>query len=113
MTIDGLAAYGAKVEEGLQRCMNNEGFYLRLIRMIPGDVNFQKLYDAVAAGDLSAAFEAAHALKGSTGNLALAPIYAPVCEITELLRAGTQTDYTALIAAIRDGRDRLLEICSE
>ena len=113
MTIDGLAAYGAKVEEGLQRCMNNEGFYLRLIRMIPGDVNFQKLYDAVAAGDLSAAFEAAHALKGSTGNLALTPIYAPVCEITELLRHGTETDYSALVEAIRKGRDALEKLCAE
>lgn len=112
MTIEMLTAYGANTKEGLQRCMNNEGFYLRLVKMIPGDVNFQRLYDAVDAGDLAAAFDAAHALKGSTGNLALTPIYAPVCEITELLRARTETDYTPLVAEIRDAQSRLCDICA-
>ena len=113
MTIDMLTAYGANTNEGLQRCMNNEGFYLRLVKMIPGDANFQKLYDAVGAGDLAAAFDAAHALKGSTGNLALTPIFAPVSEITELLRARTDTDYSALVASIRDAHARLSALCAE
>ncbi len=111
MTIDDLKAYGANLTEGLRRCMNNEVFYLRLVKMIPGDPNFQKLYKAVEDGDLGAAFEAAHALKGSTGNLSLTPIYAPVCEITELLRTRTQTDYTALITKIRTAADELARIC--
>ena len=87
MTIDELKAYGANTAEGLQRCMNN--------------------------GDLGAAFAAAHALKGSTGNLSLTPIFAPVCEITELLRARTQTDYTALVSRIRVARDDLARICED
>lgn len=113
MTIEMLTAYGANTKEGLQRCMNNEGFYIRLVKMIPGDVHFQKLYDAVEAGDLAAAFDAAHALKGSTGNLALTPIFAPVSEITELLRARTETDYTPLVAEIRDAQSRLCDICTD
>lgn len=113
MTIEKLAAYGANTQEGLQRCMNNEGFYLRMVKMIPGDPGFQKLYDAIDAGDLDTAFEAAHALKGSTGNLALTPIYKPVSEITELLRARADADYSVLVGAIREGRDRLQEICDE
>ncbi len=113
MTVNDLKTYGANIEEGLKRCMNNESFYLRLVKMIPGDVNFPKLYDAVGRGDLNAAFEAAHALKGSAGNLSLTPIYEPISEITELLRARTQTDYTALINKIREARDELARICEE
>ena len=113
MTIDDLKTYGANTEEGLKRCMNNEGFYLRLVKMIPGDASFPKLYDAVENGDLDIAFEAAHALKGSTTNLALTPISAPVIEITELLRARTQTDYTALVHKIREAHDELARICQE
>ena len=112
MTVDDLKQFGANTAEGLRRCMNNESFYLRLVKMIPGDPNFQKLYDAVAGGDLGAAFEAAHALKGSTGNLSLTPIYAPVSEITELLRAKTQTDYSALVTKIRSGHEELKRICA-
>ena len=72
-----------------------------------------KLYDAVDKGNLDTAFEAAHALKGSAGNLSLTPIFAPISEITELLRARTQTDYTALITKIREARDELARICEE
>ena len=113
MTIDDLKAYGANTEEGLHRCMENESFYLSMVRMIPGDQGFQKLYDAIDSGDLKTAFEAAHSLKGSTGNLALTPIYEPAAEITELLRANTQTDYSALVSAIRAGRDELERICEK
>ena len=62
-------------------------------------------------GDLEGAFSAAHALKGSTGNLSLTPIFAPVCEIVELLRNRTDTDYTELVEMIRKGRDELQRIC--
>ena len=111
MTINELKAFGADTADGLKRCMNNESFYLRLVNMIPGDPNFGKLYDAVDKGDLGAAFEAAHALKGSTGNLSLTPLFAPLSEITELLRARTQTDYSALIAEIRKADGELKRIC--
>ena len=38
------------------------------------------------------AFESAHALKGMYSNLSLTPLTAPISEMTELLRAGTDTD---------------------
>ena len=50
---------------------------------------FRALYEA---GDKAAAFEMAHALKGVLGNLALTPIYKPLSEMTELLRAGKDPD---------------------
>lgn len=50
------------------------------------DANFDRLREAMAAKNSPEAFEAAHALKGSIGNLALTPIYEPVCQLTELLR---------------------------
>ena len=113
MTIDDLNAFGANTTEGLKRCLNKEDFYLRMVKKVPDDANFQKLYDALAVGDLTAAFDAAHAIKGATGNLALSPIFDPVAELTELLRACTQTDYSTLIEAIRKGRDELELICSK
>ena len=89
LTVDTLKACGANTAEGLARCFNNEAFYLRLVRMGLADANFDRLSAAMAAGDASAAFEAAHALKGSIGNLALTPIYEPVSALTELLRGKT------------------------
>ena len=86
LTVDALREYGANTAEGLGRCFNNEAFYLRLVGMGLADANFDRLKQAMADQDAQAAFEAAHALKGSIGNLALTPIYEPVCALTEKLR---------------------------
>jgi len=86
VSIDALRAYGARVDEGMARCLNNEAFYLRMVGMALSDANFDALRAAMDAGDAQTAFEAAHALKGSTGNVSLTPIYEPVCRLTELLR---------------------------
>ena len=107
MTIDALRACGVNVEEGLGRCMNNEAFYLRLAGMALADGNFDKLAQAVEKGNYKEAFEAAHALKGVTGNLSLTPVYEPVCEITELLRAGTEKDCSELLGKILEAREKL------
>lgn len=113
LTMEKLISYGADTETGLQRCMNNEAFYLQLIGMILKEPNFDKLEAAVAAHDLKTAFEAAHALKGVTGNLALTPLYEPIVEITELLRAGTETDYSGLLQTIRAQKDKLQDLSED
>ena len=63
LTIDALKEIGVKPEDGLKRCLNNEDFYLKLVKMVPEDQGFQKLQDSLAAQDLDGAFEAAHALR--------------------------------------------------
>lgn len=107
LTIDTLKEYGANVEEGLGRCMGKEELYLRLISTIPSEKSFDLLKDSIEAGDLGAAFEAAHALKGITGNLSLTPLYDPIVEITELLRARKEMDYTELLSTILDRKEQL------
>ena len=108
MTLDDLRAYGADVNEGLTRCMNNEAFYLRMVGMMAADTHDSALKDAIAAGNLQAAFEAAHALKGSLANLALKPALAAVEAIVEPLRAKeARDDYPALAIAVSDEMTRL------
>ena len=48
-----------------------------------------------------------------TGNLALTPLYEPVQEITELLRAETDMDYTALMNQIREAKAALQQLADE
>lgn len=106
LTVDALKELGANTEEGLERCMNMDAFYLRMVGMGLQDAGFEKLKTGVENGDLDAAFEAAHALKGVMGNLALTPITEPVSEITELLRSRTQMDYGPLVDRILSERDK-------
>lgn len=111
MTVDDLKRFGANTEEGIHRCMGNENFYLRLVKMMPKDQNFGILYDSIEKGDLDSAFEAAHALKGALGNLSITSLYNPVLNITELLRARTSMDYAPLVAEIKSKHAELEKLC--
>ncbi len=110
MDRDKLAAFGADVDEGIARCMGMEGFYLGLVEKIKDEPGFDKLREAIDKGDLDAAFECSHSLKGVLTNLSITPLAEPVCEICELLRARTQMDYTELMNTIMERRARFLEL---
>lgn len=112
ITLDALKQYGANTAEGLARCLNNETFYLRMVGMALADKNFDKLKEAMDAGDARAVFSAAHALKGSIGNVSLTPIYEPVCELTELLRGkdASVPGAEALAERIMAAREKALSL---
>ena len=113
LTIDELKNLGADTEEGLGRCFGNEELYMKLIKMVPADANFDGLKEALANGDLKKGFEHAHALKGVLANLSLTPMYEKASEITELLRAETEMDYQPLLDELSELRDKLIAVIGE
>ena len=110
LTIDALRAYGADTEDGLKRCMGNEGFYLKLVGKALEDKSFEALADSINRKDLKSAFEAAHSLKGVLGNLSITPIFKPVNDLTELLRSGADIDYTPLLHEIEEKKAELEQL---
>ncbi|MBC8528408.1 Hpt domain-containing protein [Christensenellaceae bacterium NSJ-44] len=95
-------AYGADYHATMERFMGNEGMYLRLLDMLFKDDNLEKLGAALQTGDLTAAFEAAHTLKGVVGNMGLTPLYEAVCAMVEPLRARqAREDYPAMYAQVQ------------
>ena len=66
------------------------------------DGNYAALNDALDAENASAAFGAAHALKGSSGMLGMTRLYRVMSDMTERLREG---DITAA-KALRDAAAR-------
>ena len=110
MTIEKLRAYGADVDEGLTRCFKKEDFYLKLVNMLKEEKGFDALEAALKENDLKAAFESAHALKGVLSNLAITPLNEPIKEITELLRANTEMDYSELMEKIRQEKDKFFAL---
>ncbi len=113
LTVETLRNYGANVKEGMARCLNNETFYLKMVRLGLSDANFDRLKTAVSNKNAVAAYEAAHGLKGSIGNLALTPIFNPVCELVEMLRGKTEmVDTGNLVDTIIAERDKLLKLDS-
>lgn len=124
LTIEGLQRIGADTDDGLQRCMNDESFYLGLVDEVLRRDDYDKLKRALADGDIKGAFETAHTMKGVYANLSLKSLYDPVSEITEKLRAAknkaedseTQesaeaeySEYTSRIGELLDAYRTLLE----
>ena len=58
LSVETLRDWGADVDEALVRCLNNESFYLMLVQKAVKDPNFDRLPEAIAAGDPGKAFEA-------------------------------------------------------
>ncbi len=110
ITIEGLKSFGANVEEGLARCMNNEDFYLKLVNKATDNTTLTKLEMYLKEKDFENAFEAAHALKGIYTNLSLTPLSKPITEMTESLRTNTETDYSQLIEEIKAQFEKLCEL---
>ena len=107
LTVEKLKEYGADVDTGMSRCANNEALYLRLVGICVKELSSTDLGEALEANDLDKAFDIAHKLKGGVNNLALAPVAAPVCELTDLLRNKTPGDYLKLYDAIKKEADTL------
>ena len=112
-TLEKIRDLGIDPTDGLTRCMNNEVFFFKMISMAVANDYFDTLGPALEKNDLESAFEAAHALKGVIGNLALKPIYEPLAEMTELLRAKKQADYISMYRPIKEIRDQLLALARE
>lgn len=96
LTVEKLKECGADVEKGLSRCANNTALYLRLVKICIQEISADALGAALKDGDLDRAFDVVHKWKGGVSNLALDPIAAPLCELTELLRNKAPGDYEKL-----------------
>ena len=60
---------GIDIAELSERFMNNDALMTRFLSRFPQDKNHDMLKRALADGDVQAAYNAAHTLKGVTGNL--------------------------------------------
>ena len=110
LTLDNLREYGANVDEGISRCLDDEAFYIELVKSVIPDDRIDELEKYIAAKDFDKAFEVAHALKGMYGNISIMPVYEPICEITELLRDRKDVDYSPFIAKAREQKQRLVDL---
>ena len=97
-----LVEAGIDVDDALARLMQNEGLLMRLLRAFLQDANFAQLQEALAKGDVSSAFAAAHTLKGVAGNLSMKDLFARVSEVVECLRGGDLAAAAGKIPAVEE-----------
>lgn len=92
--IEKLNEYGCNTKEGLERCLNKEDFYIKLIKMSISDNKIYDLEKCLRNNDLDNAFAISHTLKGVFANLAITPLYNLLYTLTEELRNKENKDYS-------------------
>lgn len=97
ISINKLKEFGCNVNDGLDRCLNDESFYLDLVKSLIKDTQMEKLKEELMQNNLEEAFKISHSLKGVYGNLAITPIYEKLKELTDYLRFKKEIDYNLLI----------------
>lgn len=89
---DGFAQAGISLDDLLSHCIGNRDLAMRMLKKFRNDKSFSELAEAMGRGDHDAAFKAAHALKGVSGNLGMTKLYEADCLLTDALRGGADRE---------------------
>ena len=84
-----LRRQGVNVDKALVRMKGNEAAYRDFLMEFFDDPDFESMEEAVKAGDVRAAFDYAHGLKGMAATLGLDEICHRLNILVEILRAGS------------------------
>lgn len=95
MEREDFVAAGIDYDKGVARFAGKADLYVNFLRKFPKDDTFAQLSAAMDAGDMTAAFAAAHTLKGVTGNLSLDGLYQSVLPLVEALRGAGNMELAA------------------
>lgn len=96
------------VDEGLRRIGGNKALYKRLLTMCQTSTEFAKFEEQITAGELAAAGDTAHAIKGMTGNLSMNELFQTSATICEPLRAGNLDE--GMLAAYHEAKEKTLAL---
>lgn len=81
-----LSLHGMNAKDAMSRFMGDEELFELCFKQFSHDKGFERLENALAAGDYDSAFKAAHSLKGVAGNLGLESLFELLSELVETLR---------------------------
>lgn len=108
--LEELAENGSDISDGLNRLMNNEQIYTKLLKKLPESIEKQEILPFIESGDIPTAIQNAHTIKGVTGNLSVTPLYTAYTEIVNLLRADKVDDAKKLYEETIPVQEKILNI---
>ena len=98
--LEELKEMGVNVDEGLKRINGNEKLYTRLLGTFVKTIDANYVEQDFDTSDCTAAIEKTHAIKGTSGNLSITPIYEAYSKIVDLLRSGHPDEAKPLLEKV-------------
>ena len=85
---DELRELGVDVDDGLKRINGNEKLYTKLLGSFIKAINTYNVQPDFDGTDYNDVIEKTHAIKGTSGNLSITPVYEAYTKIVDKLRGG-------------------------
>lgn len=104
-----LVKAGIDIGKGIERMGGDCELYEHFLTRFPSDPHYQALLDGIRDKDYQKAFEAAHALKGMTGNLSMDELAFAIYPLVEVLRKGNLNEISPYIEKVQKEYDRVCE----
>lgn len=106
--LEELKGLGADVDDALNRFMNNEGLYKRMLAKLPLNIEKLEVLSFIESGDTKTALENAHTLKGVMGNLSLTPLYKAYTDIVASFRADKPEEAKAILLEAMPVQEKII-----
>ena len=107
--LEELKELGANVDEGLERLGGNQALYERLLGSFLKTMEAHSVTPDFDTADLTEAIEKTHAIKGTSGNLSITPVYEAYTEIVALLRADKPEQAKEELVKILPVQEKIME----
>lgn len=107
--LEDLKDLGANIDEGLDRFMQNSALYERMLGTFIKMMNNSVIDPNFDSNNYGEVVEKAHAIKGTSGNLSLTPIYEAYTDIVDLLRAGKPEEAREVLVGVLPVQAEIIE----
>lgn len=112
-TFEELSLWGCKVDEALNRVVNDRKLFIYCLKAFSQDEGFPNLKKQIEKQDYSNAFTTAHTLKGVAGNLSLIPLYKSISIIVEALRNKEYEEINGMCTNVMEKYDSFRNIIAK
>lgn len=93
---------GIDVNIALERLDNDKVLYEQLLHDFVADPSFKALEEAIAQKNAQEAYIAAHAMKGTAGNLSCITLYGALLPLVDSLRVNDMADAEEMFAKVKE-----------
>ncbi len=104
---------GMDLNDVIDRFSGNSSLLIRMIKKFPGDRAFSDIAEAMAKGDFASASDAAHSLKGLSGNLGLSALYSITSRMNQAGKKCDYADFEWYFSELKLEYDRVLTAISK
>lgn len=111
--LDKLSANGVDVSGTMERFMNNEDLYKRILKKFTSDTSFADAVRAKEEGNDEETQMHIHTLKGVSANLGLTPIFAITDEMMQHFRSGAPQAAYDLFGPLEEKYQQLMHLIEE